>query len=71
MADLGFKTYRFSFSWPRMFPTGDVKNINKKGVNFYNRLIDELLKYDIKPLATLYHWDLPQALQDKYGGMLS
>ncbi|GMH72750.1 hypothetical protein TrST_g12123 [Triparma strigata] len=71
MADLGMKNYRFSLSWPRMFPTGDVKNVNMKGVDFYDRLINELLKNGIEPLATLYHWDLPQALQDKYGGMLS
>ena len=66
MADLGFKTYRFSTSWPRIFPEGTGKT-NPKGVAFYDRLIDELLKRKIEPWLCLYHWDLPQALQDKGG----
>jgi beta-glucosidase len=66
MKDMGVKAYRFSISWPRIFPDGDGKP-NTKGLNFYNRLVDELLKADIKPFATLYHGDLPQALQDKGG----
>jgi beta-glucosidase len=64
---LGSKAYRFSVSWPRIFPQG-TGNPNSKGLDFYERLTDELLVNDIKPFATLYHWDLPQALQDSVGG---
>lgn len=66
MKDLGLHAYRFSISWPRVLPTG-VGHPNKAGLDFYDRLIDELLAAGIKPFATLYHWDLPQALQDKGG----
>src|SRR5262249_5231022 len=64
---LGAKTYRFSISWPRIFPQGTGAP-NLKGLDFYSRLVDELLANDIEPFATLYHWDLPQALQDRWGG---
>lgn len=67
MKALGVKTYRFSIAWSRVFPDGSGKP-NPKGLDFYNRLVDELLKNGIQPFATLYHWDLPQALQDKVGG---
>lgn len=67
MKALGVKTYRFSIAWSRVFPEGAGKP-NPKGLDFYNRLVDELLKNGIEPFATLYHWDLPQTLQDKYGG---
>jgi beta-glucosidase len=67
MKALGVKTYRFSIAWSRLFPAGSGQP-NAKGLDFYNRLVDELLKNDIQPFATLYHWDLPQALQDKQGG---
>ena len=66
MKQLGVTTYRFSMAWPRMFPNGDSVR-EERGFDFYNRLINELLANGIKPLPTLYHWDLPQALQDKGG----
>ena len=67
MKALGVKAYRFSIAWPRVFPQGSGAP-NPKGLDFYNRLVDELLANDIKPFATLYHWDLPQVLQDNGGG---
>jgi beta-glucosidase len=66
--DGGFDAYRFSFSWPRLIPEG-TGTVNQQGVDFYDRLIDGMLERGIKPLATLYHWDLPSALQDKGGWM--
>ena len=68
--DIGAKAYRFSIAWPRVFPDGAGKP-NPRGLDFYDRLIDELLKQGIVPYATLYHWDLPQALEDKVGGWRS
>ena len=66
MKEIGLQGYRFSFAWPRMFPNGDAVR-EERGFAFYDRLIDAILEAGIEPLATLYHWDLPQALQDKGG----
>lgn len=66
MKDLGFDSYRFSLAWSRILPDG-IGRVNEKGVDFYDRLIDELLEAGISPNVTLYHWDLPQALQDRGG----
>ena len=68
--DLGVRAYRFSIAWPRVFPEGRGAP-NPKGLDFYDRLLDELLANGIEPYATLYHWDLPQALQDRVGGWQS
>ena len=64
--DIGANAYRFSISWPRIFPQG-TGQANQKGIDFYNRLVDELKAAGIEPFPTLYHWDLPQALQDNGG----
>jgi beta-glucosidase len=63
---LSVNTYRFSFSWPRVLPDG-TGQVNQKGLDFYKRVVEELLENDIIPNATLYHWDLPQSLEDKGG----
>ncbi len=66
MKKLGLKNYRLSLAWSRLFPNG-TGALNQKGADFYSRLIDELLQQGIEPMVTLYHWDLPQALQDRGG----
>ena len=64
---LGVNSYRFSISWPRIFPTGEENAPNQKGLDFYSRIVDTLLEYDIIPFVTLNHWDIPQGLEDKGG----
>jgi 6-phospho-beta-glucosidase len=66
MAEMGFKVYRFSISWSRLIPEG-TGDINPKGVEYYNNLIDECLKYGIEPLVTMFHFDMPAALNDRGG----
>lgn len=66
MKELAQRAYRFSISWPRVFPQGKGA-VNQKGLDYYSRLVDELLANGITPYPTLYHWDLPQALQDDGG----
>lgn len=70
MKEMGFNTYRFSIAWSRVFPDG-VGEVNEKGIQFYRDLIDELLANDIEPIITLYHYDLPWALVEKYNGWLN
>ena len=69
MGELGVNAYRFSIAWPRIHPNGTGAT-NRRGIDFYSRLVDELLKGNIKPNVTLYHWDLPEAL-DNRGGWLN
>ena len=66
MKELGLKCFRFSVAWPRVFPSGTGKP-NPKGLDFYNKLVDALLDAGIEPYCTLFHWDLPQALEDRGG----
>lgn len=67
-AEMGFKTFRMSISWPRIFPNGDDREPNEEGLAFYNKVFDELLKYGIEPLVTLSHYEIPLALVQKYNG---
>src|SRR5215831_781506 len=70
MKSIGATAYRFSIAWPRIFPDGTGQP-NPKGIDFYDRLVDELKSAGIEPFVTLYHWDLPQTLQDTYRGWVS
>ncbi|KAF3451692.1 hypothetical protein FNV43_RR07788 [Rhamnella rubrinervis] len=71
MESLGVSSYRFSISWARILPKGRFGGVNQAGINFYSNLIDALLRKGIQPLVTLHHYDIPQELQDRYGGWLS
>src|SRR5205823_14785765 len=66
MRELGLGAYRFSIAWPRVLPAG-TGAVNERGLDFYRRLVDTLLASGIEPVPTLYHWDLPQPLQDDGG----
>jgi len=70
MKELGLPAYRFSIAWSRLLPAGRGE-VNPSGLEFYNNLIDELIANGIKPLVTIYHWDLPECLDAEYGGWLS
>lgn len=70
MADLGIRFYRFSISWPRIFPKG-TGEICPDGVRFYNEILDALELYEIEPFVTMFHWDLPLYLEDAYGGWIN
>ncbi|KAJ5908365.1 hypothetical protein N7495_001047 [Penicillium taxi] len=72
LKELKTPSYRFSFSWPRIIPLGGRNDpINEKGLNYYVKLIDDLIAAGITPMVTIYHWDLPAALHDRYGGLLN
>ncbi|KAF9664890.1 hypothetical protein SADUNF_Sadunf16G0065000 [Salix dunnii] len=72
MKDMGMDAFRFSISWSRVLPHGRLTaGVNEEGIKFYNDLIDDLLENGLQPYVTLFHWDTPQALEDKYGGFLS
>ncbi|CAL2264245.1 unnamed protein product [Prunus armeniaca] len=72
MKDMGLDAYRFSISWSRLLPSGKLSDgVNEDGITYYNNLINELLRNGLKPFVTLFHWDLPQTLEDEYGGFLS
>lgn len=70
MGEMGFKTYRLSISWTRIFPNGDDEEPNEDGLIFYDHVIDELRKYNIEPLVTILHFDMPLNLATKYGGWI-
>ncbi|PQQ01830.1 beta-glucosidase 12 isoform X1 [Prunus yedoensis var. nudiflora] len=72
MKNMGWDAYRFSISWSRLLPNGKLSGgVNKEGIKYYNNLINELLRNGLTPFVTLFHWDLPQTLEDEYGGFLS
>ena len=70
-AEMGFKCYRFSFAWSRIFPTGEEAEPNEEGLAFYEAFIDELLRYNIEPVVTICHFDVPLALEQRYGSWRS
>jgi beta-glucosidase len=70
LKSLGVKAYRFSIAWPRVIPDG-TGAVNEKGIAYYERLLDALAGAGIQPYVTLFHWDLPQALEDRFGGWQS
>lgn len=70
-AEMGFKCYRLSIAWTRIFPNGDEENPNEEGLKFYDEVFDELLKYGIEPLVTISHYEMPLNLAVKYGGWVN
>ena len=68
MAEMGFRCYRMSIAWSRIYPHGDDEYPNEEGLKFYDKVFDELLKYNIEPIVTLHHFEMPLALVEKYGG---
>ncbi|XP_024018668.1 beta-glucosidase 18-like [Morus notabilis] len=71
MHSLGVNAYRFSISWTRILPGGKFGDVNSKGIMFYNKIIDNLMFRGIEPFVSMYHFDLPQILEDRYGGWLN
>ncbi|KAM7461383.1 hypothetical protein LguiA_029504 [Lonicera macranthoides] len=72
MKKMGLNAYRFSIAWSRILPGGKLSGgVNKAGIEYYNNLINELVANGIEPFVTIFHWDVPQALEDEYGGFLS
>ncbi|KAF2319365.1 hypothetical protein GH714_015158 [Hevea brasiliensis] len=70
--NMGFKGFRMSISWSRVIPSGRRREgVNKEGIEFYNNVINEIISNGLEPFVTIFHWDTPQALEDKYGGFLS
>ncbi|XP_048324949.2 beta-glucosidase 12-like [Ziziphus jujuba] len=70
--EINFDAYRFSISWSRLLPNGTLSGgVNKEGIEFYNNLINGLLENGFEPFVTIFHWDVPQSLEDEYGGFLS
>lgn len=70
-AEMGFKVFRFSINWTRIYPTGEEATPNEKGLEFYDNVIDECRKYNIEPLITISHYEVPFALTKKYNGWAS
>jgi len=68
-AEMGFKAFRFSITWSRIYPLGDELSPNEEGLKFYENVIDECLKYEIEPIITLAHFDMPFHLVEAYGGL--
>ena len=68
---MGFKVFRMSIAWSRIYPTGEEAEPNEEGLKFYDNIFDECLKYGIEPLVTLHHFDMPYLLVEKYQGFLN